>query len=186
MVTAGCMALCIQTDNTACEAQDNYREVGGDDSALFLPSPQIFGQLKARPGSRSCWRLLWQQVPFVLLLLRAATPSCWALWLAELEQLGDTLQPPELPGLCRAPGTGETRVRGWALDTGKGRAGRRAAAPEGPVTKVGWQRSAHLHSASWQSGESYQKQNRGSVMLRQTWESLDRWTAKKVVKVERR
>lgn len=56
------MALCMQTDNTACEALGNYRGVGGDDSALFLPSPQIFGQLKARPGSRSCWRLLWQQV----------------------------------------------------------------------------------------------------------------------------
>lgn len=61
MVTAGCMALCIQIDKLACEAWDNYRGVGGDESALFLPSPQIFGWLEAWPGSGSCWRLLWQR-----------------------------------------------------------------------------------------------------------------------------
>lgn len=83
------MALCIQTDNTACEAQGNYRGGPGDDSALFLPSPQIFGQLKARPGSRSLLEAALAAGP-----PPAAPPSRWAVQLAELEQLGDAVQPP--------------------------------------------------------------------------------------------
>lgn len=46
----------------------------------------------------------------------AAPPSRWAVGLAELEQLGDAVQvlhpvDAALPGLCRAPSTGKTRVR---------------------------------------------------------------------------
>lgn len=55
MVAAGCMALCTAIDTPACEAQDNYRGVGGDGMALFLPSPQIFGwwQRSGHPHSAS-------------------------------------------------------------------------------------------------------------------------------------
>lgn len=162
MATAGCMALCIQTDNTACEALGNYRGVGGDHSALFLPSPQIFGQLKARPGSRSCWRLLWQQLR-----------SSWVIQCSLLHPRAAAL-----PGPCGAPGssTGKMWVRAEHWTLGKAGLGGRAAASGGLCPAIEWQRSAHLHSAPaveagaapGLSGESPPKQSRESKMLRET------------------
>jgi len=132
MVTAGCTALHIQTDNPACEAQDNYRGVGGDDSSLFLPCPQIFGCLEARPGGERWWRLLWQQqltehssVPLSSGAGTAGAAGCHGA----ASCIPWVLHSPGCAGLPGS-GTGKTRLRWWFslggedLDTGEDRTGK--------------------------------------------------------------
>lgn len=175
MVTAGCMALCIQTDNTACEARGNYRGVGGDGSALFLPSPQIFGQLKTG-----------QAVGAVGGCFGSRSPSCCssfllALWLAELEQLDDTEQPPAsrgvaLPGLGRAPKIkpwkDRVSIRHWGREDWEGEQQLMACGQSLLRGKDLLTFTLHL---LWKQvlvlgnlGRAYQKRSRESIMLRET------------------
>lgn len=121
MVTAGCMALCFQIDNPACEAQDNYRGVGGGQQSFILPLPTDFW---LTGGKARQWELVEAALAAaahgaLLLPTELWGWHCWSSWVVQCSLLHPAGAAFPCIGCVGLPGSGigKTRLR-WRSPLG--------------------------------------------------------------------